>query len=450
MIFIHPSRTADYVIDTLMLVWFFSRIRSGEQKGRGQLVWKVAAVVAMVVLYPPWPAVVSPVENLAAMIIRFVVRVLLSTVYLKGGKGVALDRAGYFACWYTILYHSSLNINVVPLTVLVQEQLGELLGVSESAVGYGLLGELCSHGIALLLLWGIQRLVRFNDISQIGAVRISFVMAASACVIYAKTTISLVGTALGDYGVLVSIIMVLMHLCLIAMMILFERFMKLRRDQEDERLQEVSNAYILRSMQTWKEGQESTRALAHDMKNHLLAIRRLSAAGDEKKVGEYVDQLLSELNVEARSVETGNDLLNGIIAEKAAEAARDGIELSVVLDSSLLAFVSDKDLCTIFGNTLDNAIEASRQVSDPAARYIALRGLRAAGQAIVTITNSCATMPKIDDVLPETTKEGGIHGFGLKNVYRTVKKYGGFLALDTKTEGRFCLSVLLPIPGGSN
>ena len=258
------------------------------------------------------------------------------------------------------------------------------------------------------------------------------------------------GESLGEYGLMVSAIMVLMHVCLIAMMILFERFMKLRRDQEDERLQELSNAYVLKSMQTWKAGQESTRALAHDMKNHLLAIQRLSAAGEESEVGEYVDELLGELNVEAQSVETGNDLLNGIIAEKAAEAARDGIELSVVLDSSLLSFVSDADLCTIFGNTLDNAIEASRQVPDPAARYIALRGIRAAGQAIVTITNSCAAVPKIDDVLPETTKTGGIHGFGLKNVYRTVKKYGGFLALDTKTEGRFCLSVLLPIPGGGS
>ena len=450
MIFLHPSRPADYVIDTLLLVWFFSRIRSGEQKGRGQLAWKAAAAAAMLVLYPPWPAAVSPAENLAAMILRFAVRLALCTVYLHKGKGLVLDRAGYFACCYTILYHVALNLTSIPLEQLALEWLARVLGIAGQMVPYALLGELCTQGIALALLWGVQRLVRLNEIRQIGPVRGSVAAATSACVIYAKSTISLVGESLGEYGLMVSVIMVLMHLCLVAMIVFFERFMKLRQDQEGERLQELSNAYVLKSMQAWKEGQESTRALAHDMRNHLLAIRQLASGEDGKQVGAYVDAMLRDLETEARSVETGSDLLDGIIAEKAAEAARDGIELSVVLDSSLLDFVSDMDLCTIFGNTLDNAIEASRQVPDPAARYIALRGARAAGQAIVTITNACVSVPRIDDVLPRTTKEGGSHGFGLKNVWRTVKKYGGFLALDTKTEGRFCLSVLLPIPGGGS
>jgi hypothetical protein len=449
MMFLHPSRPSDYVIETILLVWFFSRIHPAKEVSRRRMVNSTLVLLALIALYIPWGSLdYSITLTMLTVILRFVLRTILCAVYLRAAKGIGWKRAGYFSCIYTAAFHSYMNFITLPGISTFLD--GETPVIPGFPVANGLVCELITHTIELAILWVVQRGIKFNEIREIDSARAGMAAAVSVCIIYAKTGLMILPYQPGRYALVFSLVMVLMHVCLIAMIIFFERFMKLRRDQEDERLQEVSNAYVLKSMQTWKVGQESTRALAHDMKNHLLAIRRLSAAGDEKKVGEYVDELLGELNIEAQSVETGNDLLNGIIAEKAAEAARDGIELSVVLDSSLLSFVSDTDLCTIFGNTLDNAIEASRQVSDPAARYIALRGLRAAGQAIVTITNSCATMPKIDDVLPETTKEGGIHGFGLKNVYRTVKKYGGFLALDTKTEGRFCLSVLLPIPGGGN
>ncbi len=443
----YPNRGVDFLIDTVLLAWFFAKILPEKERRRGNRLVRGFFLLLPVVLYPPWPGTEGLMQVFLVMVLRYILRALFCTGYVHLGLGLAWKKAAYFSCLYTTVYHSALNLITLPIVKEGLSWLGQVLALG-SGWGFSLFCEVCTHAVDWTLFGILRRNLPFNDLPEVGSARGSLVLSTAACVIYAKSTISLIGSSLGEYSLLVSVIMVLMHLCLLAMLIFFERFMRLRREQEDERVQELSNAYILKSMETWRAGQESTRALAHDMKNHLLAIRRLAGAQEETKLSAYVDEMLESLHVEARSVETGSDLLDGLIAEKAAEAARDHIELSVVLNSSLVSFVSDADLCTIFGNTLDNAIEASRRVADPAARYIALRGVQAAGQAVVVLTNSCERTPEIQAgrILPDTTKENGLHGVGLKNVLRTVKKYGGFLALDTKTQGRFGLTIMLPIP----
>lgn len=443
---LHPSRPADYLIETALLLWLFAGIRPLRRPSVRQRVDAALPILFLALLYIPMFPSDRMLTNLLQMMLRFVCRGACCTVYLRTLKGIRWGRAAYFACLYAVLYHSYLNIISAPALYSIFNT--GAVALVPNRVLNAILGEIITHGVEFLLLWVVRRFTRLDEMENIGSGRVAMLAAASACVIYAKASTSFIrGSSTGFMGE-ISAIMILMHLVLVAMIVYYERYLELRRNREAERLQELSNAYVIRSMDTWRTGQENIRALAHDMRNHLLAIRQLAAAGESDKVGAYVDAMLSELSLEAQGVETGSDLLNGLISEKAAEASKDGVELSVVLDSDLVSFVSNADLCTLFGNTLDNAIEACRKVPDPALRYIALRGVGAAGQAVVTVSNSCVgTVCPGTGGLPETTKEQGErHGLGLKNVRRVLEKYGGLLTINTETEGKFSLTMLLPIP----
>ena len=99
---------------------------------------------------------------------------------------------------------------------------------------------------------------------------------------------------------------------------------------------------------------------------------------------------------------------------------------------------------TLFGNALDNAIEATEQLPDPDDRMIFLRVERQGAFARIFLENTCAGTVELVDGLPTTSKDDDrFHGFGLKSIQMIVDRLGGNMVI-TPAEGRFSLSILLP------
>ena len=104
------------------------------------------------------------------------------------------------------------------------------------------------------------------------------------------------------------------------------------------------------------------RRLYHDTKNHLMAIR--SMAGKSGEIEEYLDGLLSHFNSYEAQIDTGNATVNALLSDKIQRAHPEEILFNVRLDLSALNKVSSIDLVTIFGNAIDNAVEALRSIDD--------------------------------------------------------------------------------------
>lgn len=146
------------------------------------------------------------------------------------------------------------------------------------------------------------------------------------------------------------------------------------------------------------------------------------------------------------TAQTGNELLDGLLSSKIRACAKAEIDFIAELDFRPCAYMEDIDICVIFGNILDNAIEAAEQVLDSQERSILLKGRQEANQYIVTCSNYYAGELHLSDGLPKTTKsDRSSHGIGLSSVQRSVKKYGGVLSLQTTDEHRLILTILLPI-----
>ena len=108
-----------------------------------------------------------------------------------------------------------------------------------------------------------------------------------------------------------------------------------------------------------EENQEKIKRIYHDINNHMICISNLS---NEKDVKEYVKSL--DLNIGYINFNFGNKILDIIISEKYQLCKDKGIRFDIVADFSKLDFIDMMDLCVIFSNALDNAIEACDKILD--------------------------------------------------------------------------------------
>lgn len=143
-------------------------------------------------------------------------------------------------------------------------------------------------------------------------------------------------------------------------------------------------------------------------------------------------------------IETGNEAVNIILSEKLSDCQEKGITFTPYLDGHLLDFIEPLDICTILGNALDNAIEASEGIPDPAKRIITLNVLSKNNFLSVSVCNFFQTIPsQINGKLQTTKKDSFSHGYGMQNMQHTAEKYGGHLSYRIK-EDLFTLDFLFP------
>lgn len=179
----------------------------------------------------------------------------------------------------------------------------------------------------------------------------------------------------------------------------------------------------------------------HDLKHQIHALR-------SEQNPAVRNQWLDEMEADIRSYEaqnkTGNSVLDTVLTGKSLYCQKHGITLSVIADGSRLQFMDVMDICTIFGNALDNAIECELKIQDKSMWAIHLP-LTTQKQFLLLVENYCPEAPKFQGGLPVSTKgDPAFHGFGVKSIQHTARKYGGTTTFGVE-EGWFVLKVLIPL-----
>ena len=196
-----------------------------------------------------------------------------------------------------------------------------------------------------------------------------------------------------------------------------------------------------------KETIELINHKCHDLKHQVQAIR---AVKDEKERETYLEKIEKSVQIYSAIVRTGNEILDTILTEKSLICENSGIHINCVADGSLLAFMNPVDLYTLFGNALDNAIEAVRKLESKEKRVIDIMLYERQSLMMLQIVNPMCGEVKFEDGLPLTTKaKNGYHGYGMKSMLHTIQKYEGHLTTEVKN-GCFYFNVMLPLERDSN
>ncbi|MBD5522425.1 MAG: GHKL domain-containing protein [Lachnospiraceae bacterium] len=179
--------------------------------------------------------------------------------------------------------------------------------------------------------------------------------------------------------------------------------------------------------------------ILHDVSKHIHSIEELYQAGVTDKAMEYTKQIGSILKPLVPEEYSDNPMLNILLADRKQAAESQGIKFEVKVESTGLGFIEPVDVTTLFGNLLENAMQAVLKCSGE--RYIKVHIRNYNEMISIRIENSVEKEVMIKNGKPVSTDGKGT-GIGCLNVERCVKKYGGSV-LYKNGNGKFYSDAIL-------
>lgn len=195
-----------------------------------------------------------------------------------------------------------------------------------------------------------------------------------------------------------------------------------------------------RQYQLSKDTIDAINVKCHDIRHQ---IRHLEEGGVAVEKGALED-LAQEVRIYDSKVKTGNDALDTILSEKRLLCEREGTRLTCIADGAALSGLSPADLYSLFGNLLDNAIEAVRRLDGAERRTISLVVSRRGDMAVIHEENYFDGDVRFEGGLPVSTKGDPLnHGFGTRSMSQIVERYGGSMSMRAPGD-RFGVTIVLP------
>lgn len=183
------------------------------------------------------------------------------------------------------------------------------------------------------------------------------------------------------------------------------------------------------------------RGLKHDMGNHVMILEGLFRKNERQEALEYLSKLKEQLYEAEIKIKSGNPVTDVILTEKQKAAEEKGIAFECDFHYPAGTKINAFDVSVILNNAVDNAIEAAAECDAP---YIRISSYRKKNAYIVEVRNSFRGKLITDQErgLPESTKTGQEHGFGLSNIRKVAQKYLGEIDIEGEGE-QFRLTVML-------
>ncbi len=210
-------------------------------------------------------------------------------------------------------------------------------------------------------------------------------------------------------------------------------------------LQAKEHEYYLNQSKLMQKSVAEVKAVRHDIKLHLATINGYAQEIHANKITKYVDFLLGEIDSSRVYSDTGNIAFDSILNFKLQNIQGDKIKLDLNLLIPEELAIDSADISTILGNLLDNALTAISNIKE---KWLKIDIEYSRKTLFIQVKNS------FDGILAYTEnskkekrtltsrKTESDHGFGLKNIKKSVEKYNG--QMDVTHEGNlFSVAIVL-------
>jgi len=200
--------------------------------------------------------------------------------------------------------------------------------------------------------------------------------------------------------------------------------------------------YYFNQYQLMQESVEKVKSIRHDTKMHLAVLRDFIIKGNMGEAIGYINSLLEDIGENEIYSETGNLAFDSIINYKLKDIIKSDIELDMRLQIPPNINMDNADIVTIMGNLLDNSLEAMAKANE---KKIDLTVVLNNGMLLIKVENSFNGVVKYldkwdkKDKIHKRGKKAEIvslknceHGYGLKNIKRSVDKYDGYVKFAHK------------------
>lgn len=240
------------------------------------------------------------------------------------------------------------------------------------------------------------------------------------------------------------VIMVIALILTLSSYVMILRFFKQTKEQvtmqNEQNLLQMQVIAAKVHLEALKESQEKAIIYRHDMRHHMNLINAYLEDDNKAAAQKYITEI--EKNIDGTVVEKycGNYTINLILYSYIAKAKNEQITVETQINISEKNDVSDMDLCIIFANAIENAINACKCITRVNDRILKIIFKTKNEKSFIQIINSYeGTITFVNDI-PVSTEEN--HGFGTKSIAAVVQKYGGVYSF-TAQEGVFKTSIIL-------
>jgi hypothetical protein len=190
-----------------------------------------------------------------------------------------------------------------------------------------------------------------------------------------------------------------------------------------------------------KRNAEELSRMHHDLKHYAAAMLAEDSA---ERRSEYLQALEDTIRGYESELETGNALLDTVLGSKLKRCQQLDISMTCMVDGAALSFMDPMQLSALFGNAIDNAIEASARIPDPERRSIKVSAFAQGAFMTIRFENHLPYPVEFVDGLPQTTKPNRRrHGYGAANMRRVVESLGGSLTFGVEDDW-FIARALIP------
>ncbi|MEL7656362.1 MAG: GHKL domain-containing protein, partial [Bacillota bacterium] len=201
------------------------------------------------------------------------------------------------------------------------------------------------------------------------------------------------------------------------------------------------NKYYDRQLELMQASLQTTKAVKHDLKNHMFSIRMLIENDNKEETLKYLSNIMIDIGARTDYATSGNTIIDSIINFKFQEAEQKGIATSVELRIPEKLDIPSFDMTIILGNLLDNAIKAAVEVKED--RYINMKIKFDKGRLLIQADNPYSgVIHEKDGKILTSNQDKENHGIGLETVKKVIQKYDGIMNID-HSENVFSISLLM-------
>lgn len=200
---------------------------------------------------------------------------------------------------------------------------------------------------------------------------------------------------------------------------------------------------LRRQYEQYKQSKENIRLINrryHELKMQIAAIR---AERDQAKQDAALAEMESGIRKYEAENKTGNPVLDTLLTAKSMDCQEKNIRMTSVADGRALGFLTTREICTIVGTALDNAIESCAAEPDPEKRLIRTAVYVQNGFVMFRFENYCAQPVELGaDGLPAQSAHGG---YDLKSLRLVAQQHGGSMTVHWENRW-FTMRLLMPLP----
>ncbi|MCR5776924.1 MAG: GHKL domain-containing protein [Lachnospiraceae bacterium] len=210
------------------------------------------------------------------------------------------------------------------------------------------------------------------------------------------------------------------------------------RDEEKAKENELKMLKIRiehgkRRQETELKAKEEVRRQRHDLRHQLTVLKEMNESGQKEQLSKYLDELIDRTVVKNDVVYCENIAVNAVIGYYASAAEENEIDCSVkTVVPATLENITDSELCIIFGNMMENAIEACGRMKK-GKKYLSIRSIIKFDKLVVTMDNSFEGKVKIVDKQYVSSKRNAI-GIGLQSIKTVAEQHGGNATFENDGE----------------